>query len=146
MHKPIKWCRDKKPLPCKFVPTVCLKVAFPGRMFQPHGRHLFEPWKSHILFVFLASCPKIWCNNTIRSEVRKMLNNLDALEPSVRYKVSHFIYTCFCHGYGMRANIFCKACYRTADAARAWQNMPTLVNVPKQNQGGSMLAGMLAHS
>ena len=49
----------------------------------------------------------------------KTLNNLGAVEPAVRRKVSHSIYTCFCLGYGMRTGISCKACYRTADAARA---------------------------
>lgn len=47
------------------------------------------------------------------------VNILDVLEPPVRRKVSHFIYTCFCLGYDMIAGISCKACYRTADAARA---------------------------
>ena len=47
------------------------------------------------------------------------VNNLDAVEPPVRRKVSHLIYTCFCYSYGMRSSISCKACYRTADAARA---------------------------
>lgn len=50
---------------------------------------------------------------------RNLVNNLGEVDPAVRRKVSHSIYTCFCLGYGMRSGIPCKAFYRTADAARA---------------------------
>ena len=54
-----------------------------------------------------------------REYLKEHLNNLGAVDPAVRRKVSHSIYTCFCLCYGMRSGISCKACYRTADAARA---------------------------
>ena len=47
------------------------------------------------------------------------VNTLVLIDPSVRCKVSHFIYNCFFYNQGMRLNTSYKACYRTVVAARA---------------------------